>query len=167
MKSRYALLVGAVSLAMILAACGPEPAAGGSPASPSPNPDEPVTSTPCPLGPEDSDGVCGPRGGDSGPRYQIVTPRPGMADLHPVGWHRATARGATVLVRFWSGVEPCYVLDHVEVVESSRRVVITLYEGHDPHAGDVACIEIAQLKAVEVQLDRPLGDRRLVDGSSL
>lgn len=41
-----------------------------------------------------------------------------------------------------------------------------MLEGSDPGARDTACIEIAVLKAVDVTLDRPLGDRRLVDGAN-
>jgi hypothetical protein len=45
-------------------------------------------------------------------------------------------------------------------------VTVTLFEGHDASAGDVACIEIALLKKVVVQLDEPVGDRRVVDGAA-
>ena len=46
------------------------------------------------------------------------------------------------------------------------RSSITLFEGHAPGAGNVACIEIAQLKAVRILLDRPVNDRELVDGAA-
>ena len=45
-------------------------------------------------------------------------------------------------------------------------MTITLFEGHDPNAGDVACIEIAVFKRVVVQLDEPVGGRAIVDGAA-
>ena len=71
----------------------------------------------------------------------------------------------TVTILFTSGVEPCAVLDHVDVDEGDA-VTITLYEGHDPDAGDVACIEIAVLKSVTITLDHPLDGRGIVDGAA-
>lgn len=68
-------------------------------------------------------------------------------------------------VHFASGIAPCSVLDHVDVEHAPEAVTITLFEGHAPDAGDVACIEIAQLKSVRILLDRPLNDRELVDGA--
>ena len=49
---------------------------------------------------------------------------------------------------------------------SLGAVTITLFEGHDTSAGDVACIDIALLKKVVIQLDAPVGDRRIVDGAA-
>jgi hypothetical protein len=99
---------------------------------------------------------------------QIVEPRPGMAGVRARPFDSATvdADGVTVAIDFVSGVEPCYVLDRVEVVESEETVTITLYEGHDPSAGDVACIEIAVFKRTVVMLDAPIGDREIVDGAA-
>jgi hypothetical protein len=74
--------------------------------------------------------------------------------------------GRTLTVYFTIGVEPCYVLNRVEVRERPDAVVITLYQGTGlPEAEGVACIEIAVLKHVVVELARPLGDRRVVDGA--
>ncbi len=64
-----------------------------------------------------------------------------------------------------SGVRPCHVLDHVEVDAGAGRVTITLFEGSAPSDEPVACIELAKTKRTRVQLDRPLGDRELVDGA--
>jgi hypothetical protein len=97
-----------------------------------------------------------------------VEPRPGMAGVRPHIFDHAVVGddGRTVTVFFWSGVEPCYVLDHVDVEYGATAVTITLYEGHDPDAGDVACIEIALLNKVVVELDEPVGDRGIVDGAA-
>jgi len=43
-----------------------------------------------------------------------------------------------VAIDFTSGVEPCDVLDHVDVAYGADAVTITLFEGHDPGGGDVA-----------------------------
>lgn len=97
-----------------------------------------------------------------------VEPTPGMVDLRPVSFAKASvgADGRTITIDFWSGVEPCSVLDHVDVDAGPRAVTITLVEGRDPNAGDVACIEIAMAKRVIVVLDEPLGDRTIVDGAA-
>jgi hypothetical protein len=100
------------------------------------------------------------------PSPSPVEPRPGMAGVHPIGWDDADVAGdgRTVTLTFWSGVEPCYVLDHVDVRYGTETVTITLYEGSGPDAKDIACIEIAQYKSVTITLDEDLGDRKLVDG---
>ncbi len=90
-----------------------------------------------------------------------------MADVRPVPFESAVPEGdgTRVRVTWWSGVEPCYVLDHVDVAEDAAAVVITVYEGRDPAAGDVACIELAVQKSTLVTLVEPLGKRQLVDGA--
>jgi hypothetical protein len=105
---------------------------------------------------------------DPGDGAQKVEPTPGMADVRPRPFDKAVVSdgGTSVTVFFWSGVEPCYVLDHVDVAYGSGAITIKLFEGHDASAGDVACIEIAVLKKVVVPLDEPAGDRRVVDGAA-
>jgi hypothetical protein len=97
----------------------------------------------------------------------MVEPTPGMHGVHPIGWNTADAGydDRTVVVNFWSGIEPCSVLDHVDVAYGVDTVTITLYEGSDPSSGRVACIDIAQYKATTVTLDQPLDGRTLVDGT--
>jgi hypothetical protein len=109
----------------------------------------------------------GPGGGsyDEG-RPQRVKPQPGMADTHILSWEKATPKGKRhVIVEFWSGVEPCYVLDHVDVDYGPKKVTITVWEGNDPLDEDEGCIEIAVLKSTKVKLSEPLGDRTIVDGA--
>jgi len=103
---------------------------------------------------------------DSGPI--VVEPRPGMAGVYARPYDTAAVSddGRSVTIDFVSGVEPCNVLDHVGVRYGTDAVTITLYEGHDPSAGDVACIEIGVFKRVIVQLDEPLGGRSIVDGAA-
>ena len=120
-------------------------------------PDASVSYTPCP-----SQEPTDPIG-----HAQDVVPTPGMSNVSPVGWIKATvgADDRTVTLRFWSGVEPCYVLDHVDVAYAGDGVTVTLFQGSDPSAGDVACIEIAVLKQTTITLDQPLAGRPLVDGT--
>ncbi|MCB1005495.1 MAG: hypothetical protein KDB35_15025 [Acidimicrobiales bacterium] len=67
---------------------------------------------------------------------------------------------ATVLVRFYGGVQDCYGA-HATVEESDDAVVVTLETGTRPDAVDRACIEIAEAQELAVSLDAPLGDRSL------
>lgn len=122
-------------------------------------PDASVGYTPCP-------GDDLPGGTDDG--AQLVVPAPGMSDVRPHPFDHVTLNddGRAVTVFFWSGVEPCSVLDHVDVAYGDRAIAIALYEGHDASAGDVACIEIAVLKRVVVRLDEPVGDRQILDGAA-
>ena len=124
-------------------------------------PDATVSYTPCP-GDEDPI-VTDPYDG-----AQRVEPTPGMSDVYPRIFDKVVVRdgGTRVTVYFWSGVEPCYVLDHVDVEYGAGAITITLFEGHDASVGDVACIEIALLKKVVIQLDEPVGDRQIVDGAA-
>ena len=124
-------------------------------------PDASVSYTPCPG---DDDSVVH----DVEEGAQLVEPTPGMADVRPHIFDHAVVNddGTSLTVFFWSGVEPCYVLDHVDAEEEPSVITVTLFEGHDASAGDVACIEIALLKKVVVQLDAPVGDRRIVDGAA-
>jgi hypothetical protein len=98
----------------------------------------------------------------------VVVPTPGMADVHARPFDHATVGddGVTVKIDFVSGVEPCSVLDHVDVTYGADTVAITLFEGYDPDAGQVACIDIGVFKRVIVTLDQQLGDRRIVDGGA-
>lgn len=98
---------------------------------------------------------------------QKVEPTPGMSDVYPRAFDKTVVGedGRTLTIFFWSGVEPCYVLDHVDTDYGPGAITVTLFEGHDASAGDVACIEIALLKKVVVQLEQPVGDRRIVDGA--
>lgn len=69
----------------------------------------------------------------------------------------------TLEVRFWGGVEDCYGVDRVDVEYGKEEVIVTVYAGRVPTAE--ACIEIAVLTAVRVQLDEPLAGREIVDGA--
>jgi hypothetical protein len=135
-----------------VADCGVEQTGDGA------DPDTPVAYTPCPGS-----------GTPTEPTSQHVVPRPGMADVFARPWDSASVADddRTVTVDFVSGVEPCSVLDHVDVLYGAGTVTITLYEGHDPTAGEVACIQIGVFKSTTVTLDEPLAGRTIVDGASV
>ena len=157
----------------LIGAGGSEPGSSGSSGdgtlpptgAPSPGCGETVSGS----GPDGvvSNAPCEPGGPLPEPRPQIVVPRPGMSGVTPTAFGSATVRpdDRTIDVRFWSGIEPCSVLDHVDVAYGSDAVTITLFQGSDPSAGMVACPEIAVLKQVTVTLDQDLAGRRIVDGA--
>jgi len=164
---RLLRLVPVAALAISLAACG----AAGAPsaAAPSPATPSPVAPTLFP-GPSSDAGAGGGSGGNVGSggavivdptpvdpaagQPTIVIPKAGQKNPHPVGATtlRASVDGRHVLVKvaWYSGVEPCNVLDSVRVERSGTDVAITVIEGASRL--DVACIEIAQLKATIVDL---------------
>jgi len=165
MQIRTRVAAGALLSIAVLATAG----IAGAIADPGPDcgeqvhgtgPDATVSYTMCPgdpgLSPEP---VPGP---------QIVEPTPGMANVRARPFDTATVGDddRTVTIDFWSGIEPCAVLDRVDVDYGSDDVTITLFEGNDPYAGDVACIEIAVQKQVVIVLDEPLDGRTLVDGAA-
>ncbi len=83
-----------------------------------------------------------------------VVARPGQRDLRAVSpiTLQASVDGRRVLVKvtWYSGVEPCNVLDSVKVERSGTDIAVTPFEG----SGDAnaMCIEIAVLKATIVDL---------------
>jgi hypothetical protein len=151
-----------VAAGLMLGACG-EPAPGpaaepGIDAGGTGSPDDPVSSSP-----GDAGGIR-PKPG----KRTLIRPRPGMADLQPMQWDKATVSddGRSVKLNFYIGVAPCYVLDHADVDYDPDKVTITLYQGHDPRDKNSVCIDIAMAAATIVELDEPLGDRKIVDGAA-
>jgi hypothetical protein len=104
----------------------------------------------------------GPAAGPSPTRPKGPTVHP-----HKVRWQKArpSRDGRRVTVIWWSGVEPCSVLDRVGVRETAKRVTITLYEGQARGAENTACIEIAVQKSTTIKLKKPLGHRKITDGA--
>jgi hypothetical protein len=94
-----------------------------------------------------------------------MNPTPGLQNVLATSWIEAvpSADDMTLTVSFWGS--PCLGVDHVDVNETPDRVAITLYQGTPPSMVGMACIEIAMLAAVRVDLSSPLGNRTVVDGS--
>ena len=164
----------ALVVAAVLAACGDAAGASAIPSSPTlPS----VTPTPVPGAPGNGGlggGGTGGSGGGNGSGGGVVQPPggggpdpllgqaiwvipvAGQRNPHPVniGVLRAAADGrhVTVELRWWTGVAPCSVLDSVTISTdaAAHTVLLTAVEGSG--AGDVACIDIAQLTATTVDL---------------
>ena len=154
------LLVGACSSAA--APSNPSIPVGPTPSAPAPSsdpsdsagggaPGDPVQTDPSvPVG-----GIVNPTPVDPGLGHpKLVIPRPGQLNPRPVDAAslEPAVNGHHVLVKvtWWSGVEPCNVLDSVKVERSGTAITIQLIEGSgDAHA---ICIEIAEQKATIVDL---------------
>lgn len=151
------------ALLLTLAACG-----GAAAPSPSPAPTPRPTPTAVPGGAslDPGLGVIGgpgiiindPNGDPLLGQAKFVTPAIGLINQHNVSVQlvRAAAddQGVRAEVRWWSGVEPCTVLDSIKVDrdDAAKTIKLTVVEGSGP--GDVACIDIAQLKAAVVDLGK-------------
>jgi hypothetical protein len=148
MKTLRAALVG---FGLGFAVIGCSAASVPSPSSPprSLAPDEPVA-----VGPSD-----GNAGGGAGPGLQpgqptLVIPKPGQANVHDVSIEQLTARVAgrhvVLNARWWSGVEPCNVLDSVAITRTAQTITVSVREGSGK--GDTMCIDIAMLKVTPIDL---------------
>jgi hypothetical protein len=173
-------LAGPLSLVILVAACagsaaapsaapsagtsGPPPTAAPPSTSPSPSAavDAPVTDDPgLPVGTDV------PPASDDPGQGQITIPKPGQLDPRPVSLDLLSAnvdgRHVVVTASWTSGVEPCYVLDHIFVETGAKSFTITVFEGHGP--GDNICIEIAKMKQARVDLgDLTPGTYTIADG---
>lgn len=127
-----------------------------------PNPGDPDGCPECPVSePVDPSATPEPR-----PQNPSTEPRPGTDNTRAVQWESAKVHedDVTITVTWWSGVEPCHVLDHVNVDERADRVVITVYEGSQP-GYDGACTAQAVQKHTSVKLSAPLKGRAIADGA--
>jgi hypothetical protein len=144
-----------VAFAIALAGCS---AAALPPTNPATlPPDAPVTS-----GPGNVPGAVPP----SGPgQPTLVLPKPGQQMVHDVSIEQLSAKVAgrhvVLNARWWSGVEPCSVLDSVAVTKARGTITVAVREGSS--ARDVACIDIAMLKVTAIDLgDLEPGDYTVV-----
>lgn len=98
---------------------------------------------------------------------KLVTPEPGMDNVHSVAWSYAElVSKRTVRVYYYSGIEPCTVLDHTSVSYSAEKISISLFAGSDPSAGQVMCAALARATAVDVTLTQDPAGRTFVDAST-
>jgi hypothetical protein len=98
----------------------------------------------------------------------LVKPTRDAADVRPMTFDVSDVEAVDggVLVRFWGGIAPCFVLDHYTVDETPQQVTVALFAGHERGSEDVACAEIARRYEVKVPLDAPLGTRTVVDANA-
>lgn len=81
----------------------------------------------------------------------------------PQAWSR-TADPQRVRVHFSSGTPECYGVT-ATVSETGDEVIVDLRTGTLPQAVDRACIMIAVFGALDVPLQQPLGDRRVLSST--
>src|SRR5687768_4375572 len=153
---------GLLYLSLLLVACSAAAGPSGSLPPISPSPDVPVTAPPS----DPADPSLDP--GGIGDGAKVVVPKPGQLDVHDVSADSLAARvdGSTIIVTatWFSGVEPCNILDQVVVAKGEGSYAITLREGHGPQ--DVACIAIAELHKTEIAIpDVAPGTYQITDGT--
>ena len=147
-RGRFGALALTLTLGLAVVGCS----AGAASAPPSEPPTQPPTEIPIGTLPPDT-GVGGGGGGsDPGAGNidpdgaRIIVPRPGQLDVRPVAAESLKAiidgRRLTIAVTWWSGIEPCTILDTVLVQKEEGGYAITLREGRGPE--DVVCIAIAE-----------------------
>lgn len=126
---------------------GTEPGGGGGSGS---DPGNPGGGIVFPLPPDPNQN---PLFGDA----NYVTPAPGLIDQRPVNVQlvRAIVKDdgtTTADLRWWSGVAPCNQLDHVEIAreDAAKTIHFKVVEGSG--RGDIACIDLAELRATAVEL---------------
>lgn len=96
----------------------------------------------------------------------VFADNPAIVDPHPMrveSWSRA-ADGNAVNVNFTSGMDTCYGV-HAAVHETEATVTVDLQGGTLPEAVGRACIMIALFGTLEVPLQAPLGDRRVLSAT--
>ena len=88
------------------------------------------------------------------PQPQFVVPKPGQLAIRPVSVTALTpivdGHHVTIRADWVSGVEPCNVLDQVEVAKDGTTITVALFEGSSDL--NVVCIEIAAYKATLIDL---------------
>jgi hypothetical protein len=87
------------------------------------------------------------------PTLVVVHPgQAGLRDINPVELRSRIDQAGHVIVRvrWWGGIEPCEVLDSVEIVRQGTTFTIAARVGSG--GGKVACIEIARDTATLVDL---------------
>jgi hypothetical protein len=153
--------------ALVLAACGGDDADVRA-AAPSTAPTSSTTTT-APPGSSVSSRPQDP--GASVPSFrrgERIAPHGDATDVHALSFDPAEVHAVDggVVVPFWGGVAPCFVLVRFEVHETAQQVDIALFAGHDRSAEGRACIELAKRYEVKVPLDAPLGNRKVVDANA-
>ncbi|MBA3360440.1 MAG: hypothetical protein H0T94_03030 [Acidimicrobiia bacterium] len=113
------------------------------------------TSSPSTTAASGDDGLANPNNGEMAiPTGDAVNPQP-ITEATVV-----STDGNEVRFAVWMGLEPCDVIDRVEVTETDASVDVEIFRG----TGDIAatCVAIAVERIVVAELDAPLGARVLI-----
>lgn len=70
----------------------------------------------------------------------------------------------TIAIHFVTGTPECYGAD-AQVTETDTEVIIALRTGTLPEAADKACIMVAVFGTMQMTLQSPLGDRKIVNAA--
>lgn len=140
----------ALGVVLAVSACGNDGAAGPEPGlSPTTAPapvDTPTTPTEDP-------------GADPG---HLFTADPSIVGAHPVPFTSWTKVAEDrIAIHFETGVPECYGVD-ATATEDDSTVTVELRSGTRADAVDKMCVMMAVFGTLEIQLDAPLGDRRVL-----
>ena len=99
----------------------------------------------------------------------IVEPSPGLEDLRavPADGFDLDETFTSLTVTWWSGIAPCSVLDHIEVIDEGGRLIVTVWEGTHPAADGQPCGEMAVWKGTVVSLPVAADGKVIVDGAAV
>lgn len=136
-----------------------DPTATPAPTSETPEEPEPVTQ---PVDPDASTGS-GTNEPDLSGGWMPLQPRNDLTSEQSTNPEEIVVGpdGDTLLVRFWSGVEPCFGA-RVEVTEAADLIEVHLITGLPPGAEVTTCIAMAVAYEIEVPLRAPVGDRQIL-----
>lgn len=70
----------------------------------------------------------------------------------------------TIAIHFVTGTPECYGAQ-AHVTETDTEVIIALHTGTLPEAADKSCIMVAVYGTMQMTLQRPLGDREIVNAA--
>ena len=76
-------------------------------------------------------------------------------------------RSGRLVLGYYVGIPTCYgQLGDIRIEQRGHAVTVTLRSAPDPASSDIPCIDIAVARKAVIRLDRPLGGRTLIDGST-
>ncbi|MGW0179365.1 hypothetical protein [Nocardia sp. NPDC003345] len=147
--SRGSLIVLAVCAVVALTSCGGDQGPAAEPAGASASS---ATGVEPPAAPTEVPGA------DPG---RMFTADPDLVGAHPIPFTSWTRVGADrIAVHFESGVPECYGVN-AAVTEDPETITVALQEGTRADATGKMCVMMAVFGTLEIQLDAPVGSRRV------
>jgi hypothetical protein len=96
------------------------------------------------------------------PSRLVFIDNPEIVDPHPTQVESWSRSGDGLAVNFTTGTPECYGV-HATVRETADTVTVELTGGSVPQLFSQMCIMLAVFGTVEVPLQRPLGERQVLD----